>query len=390
MEGQHGLKAMDTTPDALPNGLPEWVGDAQDLDVETRFPEPCMTMVINEQRDDRVKFNWENEREMTSAYRPPYASIMAFSSDNEFRARLSGDILPSYPILPMIMHCSPVIAMTKYQKERPWVERWCTSQTTLWSLVTTRLFIQLVYGETQIKHDNKDLARAFDVVTECYRKKFQALNDLLSIQLSQNVYGPMRQKGILSDQHAEARNAMHAFAQCLCEFTYRLVHLNESIIYQYMCVASPEDSPFQQRDLSSLLTPRHPVQWNANNRRTTQDAAKDIKDMESWFQSKQSWAIVKGLSNVGGVYDPVRHIDHTQVVPQWQSGPNYADFIPYRLLWDYAMLLDGDKILGDASRGTPIDSDEIKELRSLLKYRDEQKKRRERSGAGPERFEMTQ
>lgn len=372
---------------------------------------PNNRLEVNGQRNDMVRFRWQNPDEIKRTYRPPFVTLNTFSSDKEFKEKLGHDLVPSYPFLPMVMYTSPVVAMIEYDAERPWIHRWTTSKDSLWSLMTARLYIRLVYGETEIKRSDKKKGKAFDAVTARYNKGVSDLEEWIQLVVAARVHEPMRRAGITDMAHVEAKEALDTFAACLCEYTYRLVHLNEKIIYQYMRIASPPDSPFHKRPLETLLTPRHPngdtAQWSLREVRNGDHILREVVSMEQWFKDKQTWALLKGksvciyevfckltfatgLSSVGDLYDPTIHIDSDQIRPQWREGPNYADFVPYKTLWNYCMLLDGDNVLGDVSRGTPCDPAYIKDLRSILKHRDDMRRQREKAGVGPGRFENAQ
>lgn len=391
------MEPMDTSPDdaAVEGDNDEGESRLDKLAKETCLATPVDRLIVNEQRQDRVQFLWQSDEMSTeNTFRPVYESIMAYSADAIFKDKIH-NLWASFPVLPMMVYNSPVMAMMEHTPRQPWVPRWQTSLQSLWNLTATRLYILLVYGETQIKRTDVERGRAFDQVTKNYEQRFDKLNEWLFLGLQTHVYRYMVQHRIKTfcEDDPNVKEVLDRFVRYLTEYTYRLLHLNELIIYQYIRIASPPKSPFHKRPYCTLLTPRptNDEPLYIRDCMTANMVAKAVKHMESFFQTKQSWRITKTLSH-GGRDDDVRvHIYHDRIVAQWQKGPNYpGGLMPYRLLWDYCAFLDDQGILASANigLGDPYDPVKLKELKSILRDQNYQKQLAQKQGFQPGRFTM--
>lgn len=354
------------------------------------FPSPDNRLVINAHKSDHVQFQWQNQKEIDTTYRPPNQSLTVYGGDKTTKTKLD-DFIASLRLLPMVIPISPLLAMIKYTSNRPWAYRWTSSIQLLWELASVRLYIQVEYGTNQLRRGDAR-KKAFDKVTARYTNKFDKLQQLLDLRLEQHVYLPMARDNMTTYNDPRATLYMRMFAKCLYEYTYLLIHLQEVTIYQYMRIASPADAPIHKRHVATLLTPHvthapihamteheheQAAAWDPRQVQNGELMATHVVDMQNWFQTKQSWTLTKSLSNTGSIHDPATHIDHTRVPGAWQTGPNYRGLVPYTILWDYCMLLDANSVLGDLSKGAPCPADEIKELRAILMHREHLRKKQQ-------------
>jgi hypothetical protein len=297
---------------------------------------------VSDQRRDRGCFNWLSNEEMERTPRIPFQAAMALAKNTAItKDGLNQQLLPALDILPDRCYVSPVVAMLTYNKEKPYIPLVSTTLKVMWELQQTRLWL---YSKERYYESNRDArGKELKKILSRYEKKDQVeWNNELAKALN-TFYATMKQRNILSmNQGDDSRRCMDDFASLMRSFTFKHFHLLEKAIYDCMCVISGRKDLRFIRSTETLVPLDYPYE-------SDEERAECTLDMRNWFQTKQS--LIQALSE-----KMVMHVNPDAICPiidrhRKDTTQVYREFLPYYTLWQYAMLLDDDGILGNASKG---------------------------------------